>query len=106
MTFPAPSRTSTLIVFDHSTRPVTVPENAPPVFEVVVLFFSVPIRKLTVLVAFVIPDTITVGLLTVVSATGSLIVTVAVSVGPPLPAVMLIGFVTSTNVSLSVTVIS
>lgn len=103
-----PSSTSTLRVFDHSKRPETVAEKPPDVSEVVVAFLLVPIKTFTVLVGFVLPDTTTVALLTVVSATGSSIVTVAVSVVVVPPAVILIDFVTSAYVSLllSITVIS
>gem|GEM_PF-3323062 len=41
-TFPAPSITSTLIVFGHACKPETVPENHPVVSEVVDPFFSAP----------------------------------------------------------------
>lgn len=95
-----------MIVFGHSAKPETVPENAPEVSVMVEPFLSVPTKKFTVLVGLDVPVTITVLALTVVCATGSVIVTAVATVVSVLPAVIVIGFAISANVSLSVTVIS
>lgn len=100
----APSTTSALMVFDPSRRPEMLTENSHSVFEIVFATLLTPRKKFTVLVGFVLPETATESLLTVVSATGfSMVMTAEVDHVPASPGVIVIVFVTTCIVSVSIT---